>query len=58
MNQEKMKPFQELNLLDRFLFDNVMEDPVICQDVLSICLGEEIPQIIQTQKEKTLELSK
>ena len=58
MNQEKMKPFQELNLLDRFLFDNVMEDPIICQDVLSICLGEEIPQIIQTQKEKTLELSK
>ena len=25
MNQEKMKPFQELNLLDRFLFDNMLD---------------------------------
>ncbi len=57
MQNKRMKPYKELNLMDRFLFDNVVEDPIICQDVLSICLGTEIPRIIKTEKEKTLEVS-
>ena len=52
-----MKPLRELDLLDRFLFDNVMEDPQTCEDILSICLGEDIPVISNVQKEKELEIS-
>lgn len=55
--KRRMKPLQELDLLDRFLFDNVMEDPEICRDILSICLGGDIPDIVVSQKEKQLELS-
>lgn len=37
MNKKKnMKPLHELNLTDRFLFAEVMEDPRTHQDVLSI----------------------
>ena len=52
-----MKPFQELDLMNRFLFDNVMEDEETCRDILSICLGREIPTIVKAQKEKTCEVS-
>ncbi len=51
------KPFKELNLLDRFLFDSVMEDKQVCRDVLSICIGIDIPPIKDIQCEKVFELS-
>ena len=36
-----MKPLKELNLTDRFLFAQVMEDTGTQEDVLSIVLGKE-----------------
>ena len=37
------KLLKELNLTDRFLFDEVIEDPQTHQDMLSIIFGREIP---------------
>lgn len=36
------KSLKDLNLLDRFLFAEAMEDPVIVQYMLEIILGKEI----------------
>lgn len=36
------KSLQDLTLLDRFLFAEVMEDPKTCENILSIILGEDI----------------
>ena len=33
---ENMTPLKQLNLTDCFLFDEVMEDPIVHQDALSI----------------------
>lgn len=41
MQKKYPKPLQELTLLDRFLFDVVMEKPEICQNILSIILDDE-----------------
>lgn len=41
--KRNMVPLKELNFTDRFLFDEVMEDPQTHQDVLSIIFGKEIP---------------
>lgn len=38
-----MKPLSELNLLDRFLFDEVMEDAQTAKDILEIILEREAP---------------
>lgn len=38
-----MVPLKELNLTNRFLFDEVMEDPATQQEVLIIVFGREIP---------------
>lgn len=40
---EHAVPLQELNLTDRFLFDEVMEDKEAHQAALSIVMGREIP---------------
>lgn len=40
---KKRKPLNELNLTDRFLFDEVMEDAQVHQDVLSIIFSRDIP---------------
>ena len=47
-----MIPLKELNLTNRFLFDEVMEDPSTHQDVLSIIFGREIPLLRQNVTEK------
>lgn len=58
MNQKQnRKPLKELNLTDRFLFDQVMEDKQTHQDVLSIILGKEIPLLSDNQTEKELRVS-
>ena len=36
-------PLKELNLTNRFLFDEVLEDPQTHQDLLSIIFGRDIP---------------
>ena len=50
-------PLKDLNLTDRFLFDEVMEDPQTHQDVLSIIFGQEIPLLSQNETEKELRVS-
>ncbi len=54
---ESMIPLKELNLTNRFLFDEVMEDPGTHQDVLSIILDREIPLIRENETEKELRRS-
>lgn len=47
-----MKPLGELNLLDRFLFDEVMEDAQTAKDILEIILEKEIPLLDKNETEK------
>jgi len=55
--KQKIVPLQELNLTNRFLFDEVMEDPQTQQDVLSIIFGKEIPLLSRSETEKELRVS-
>ena len=52
------KALKDLNLLDRFLFAEAMEDPVIMQTILEIILGKDIllKYPPQAEKEKLIEL--
>ena len=47
------KPLQDLDLLDRFLFAEAMEDPVMLQHVLEIILNKDIAlwSLPQTEKD-------
>jgi predicted transposase/invertase (TIGR01784 family) len=51
------KPLKELNLTNRFLFDEVMEDPQTHRDVLSIIFGKDIPLLSSNETEKELRIS-
>lgn len=57
MKKQNRVPLSELNLTDRFLFDEVMEDPQTHQDVLSIIFGKEIPLLRQNETEKELRVN-
>ena len=57
IKKQNMIPLKELNLTNRFLFDEVMEDPETHRDALSIILGKEIPAIMINQTEKEERLS-
>ena len=48
------KPLKDLNLLDRFLFAEAMEDPDTVRDILEIIFGHpmEFEQLPQTEKEE------
>ncbi|MCD8097569.1 MAG: hypothetical protein LUE31_05950, partial [Lachnospiraceae bacterium] len=48
---------QELNLVDRFLFDEVMEDSGTHWDVLSIILGRDIALLNEPETEKEVRIS-
>ena len=50
-------PLKDLNLADRFLFDEVMEDPQAHQDALSIIFGREIMLLGPNETEKELRVS-
>ena len=52
------KALKDLNLLDRFLFAEAMEDPVTMQTILEIILGKDIllKYPPQAEKEKLIEL--
>ena len=52
-----MVPLRELNLTDRFLFDEVMEDVQTQQEVLNIVFGKEIPLLLQNESEKEMRIS-
>lgn len=49
-----MVPLSKLNLTDRFLFEEVMEDPLAHQAVLSIIFGRSIPLLEKNETEKEL----
>ena len=60
MKKEKKQnivPLKDLNLTDRFLFDEVLEDRETYQDVLSIIFGRDISLLDKPQTEKELRLS-
>ena len=48
---------QKLNLLDKFLFDEAMEDRETCQAVISILLENEVELLGKTETEKELRVS-
>ena len=50
----RIKTLQELNLLDRFLFSEVMADNEILEDVLEIILDRPVPLKNKAQAEKEL----
>ena len=47
-------PLKDLNLVNRFLFDEVMEDPQTHREALSIIFGTEIPLMERTETENEL----
>lgn len=49
------KPLSELTLLDRFLFDVVMEDPQNARDILSIILGHDVGPLKIGVSERTIQ---
>lgn len=55
--RQKLIPLNSLNLTDRFLFEEVMEDPLIHKEVLSIIFGREIPLLEKNETEKELRIS-
>ena len=54
---KRIVPLKDLNLTDRFLFDEVLEDPRMHQEILSIIFGKEIPLLNQSETEKELRVS-
>lgn len=50
-----MRPLKDLNLLDRFLFAEAMEDPENMRDILEIILGKDVvlKHLPQTRKGDT-----
>lgn len=55
--KQNMIPLKELNLTSRFLFDEVIEDPQVHQDMLSIVFGREIPLLEKNETEKEVRVS-
>ena len=49
--QKNIVPLKDLNLTDRFLFDEVMEDPQAQQAALSIIFGRDIPLLSKNETE-------
>ena len=54
---QNMIPLKDLNLTDRFLFDEVMEDPIAQQAALSIIFGRDVPILSKNETEKELRVS-
>lgn len=57
MAKNNIVPLKELNLTDRFLFDEVMEEPNIHQEVLSLILGRKISFLQESKTEKESRIS-
>lgn len=56
-NDHLMTPLKDLNLTNRFLFDQVMEDTGTLEDVLSIILEKDIHLLFPGQTEKEQRIS-
>ena len=56
-NEHLMTPLKDLNLTNRFLFDQVMEDTGTLEDVLSIILEKDIHLLFPGQTEKEQRIS-
>lgn len=54
---QDMIPLKELNLTNRFLFAEVMKDPQVQRDVLSIILGRDISLLKTSETEKEVRRS-
>lgn len=57
MATNEMKALKDLNLVDRFLFDETMEIPELYQMTVSIILENEIELLDRVQTEKELRIS-
>ena len=57
MTEKSITKLEELNLVDRFLFDEVMEDMQSCQAFISILLENEIWLLEKPETEKELRVS-
>ena len=55
--RQKLIPLNKLNLTDRFLFEEVMEDPLAHQEALGIILCRDVPLLTQNEAEKELRIS-
>ena len=55
-DRQNMTPLKELNLTNRFLFDEVMGDAGTLQETLSILFGREIPLLEKSETEKELRM--
>lgn len=52
LRKQNIKPLSELNLAERFLFDEVVEDSQTHQDMLSIVLGRQVALLEKNETEK------
>lgn len=57
MNNEVKTPLEELNLTDRFLFAEAMDEPEAYEAVVGILLEDEVELLDRTQTEKELRVS-
>lgn len=57
MTENGITKLEDLNLVDRFLFDEVMEDTRSCQALISILLENEIQLLEKPETEKELRIS-
>lgn len=53
IKKQRMLPLKKLNLTNRFLFDQVMEDRKTQEDVLNIILGRDINLSVQGETKRT-----
>lgn len=51
--KQNIVPLKDLNLTDRFLFDEVLEDRETYQDVLSIIFGKEFLKYVEQSTNET-----
>ncbi|MBQ3782027.1 MAG: Rpn family recombination-promoting nuclease/putative transposase [Lachnospiraceae bacterium] len=52
-----MKPYEELTIVDNFMFTKVMSDPEICKTFLEIVLDVKIKEISYPEDEKTITIA-
>ena len=57
LNGFRMKPYEELTIVDNFMFTKVMSDPEICKTFLEIVLDVKIKEISYPEDEKTITIA-
>jgi len=53
----QMKPYEELTIVDNFMFTKVMSNPEICKTFLEIVLDVKIKEISYPEDEKTITIA-